>query len=176
MMNAIKAEKHSMLVINELCSQLVPFQPGKDYDKEIDLIPVAESLNQCGLSVKQTQRCVEQFKKRLRDVQKRESEFITGTRMDISQDFCFDQADQFKRRLKVYEGEFAHAADQEGGNKLNDGVLKGFEGSEGKTRRLIELFNDWMMNRTKDEFVPRSVKECLGELQEALRKSKSYMQ
>ena len=42
---AIKTEKHIMLVINELCTRLVPFEPGKDQSKEIDLIPVAESLN-----------------------------------------------------------------------------------------------------------------------------------
>ena len=59
MTTAIKTEKHIMLVINELCSRLVPFEPGKDRSKEIDLIPVAESLSQCGLSVKQTQRCWE---------------------------------------------------------------------------------------------------------------------
>ena len=65
---AIKTEKQIMLVINELCSRLVPFESGKDRSKEIDLIPVAESLSECNLSVKQTQRCWEQFKKRLRDV------------------------------------------------------------------------------------------------------------
>jgi len=41
-----------MLVINELCSYMVPFEPGRDYNKEIDLMTVAESLSQCGLSVK----------------------------------------------------------------------------------------------------------------------------
>lgn len=60
--------------------------------------------------------------------------------------------------------------------RLNDGVLRGFEGCEGKTKRLIELFNDLVTNQSKDDFVPRSVKECLEELQEALRKSKSYME
>ena len=51
-MNAIKTEKHAMLVINELCSHMVPFEPGRDYDKDIDLVNVAESLSSCGLSVK----------------------------------------------------------------------------------------------------------------------------
>ena len=45
MTTAIKTEKHIMLVINELCSRLVPFEPGKDRGKEIDLIPVTESLS-----------------------------------------------------------------------------------------------------------------------------------
>ena len=76
----------------------------------------------------------------------------------------------------MYEGELTRMADREVGDRLNDGVLRGFEGCEGKTKRLIELFNDLVTNRTKEEFVPRSVKECLEELQEALRKSKSYME
>ena len=76
----------------------------------------------------------------------------------------------------MYEGELTRAADAEGGNQRNCGVLRGFEGCEGKTKRLIELFNDLVTNRTKDEFIPRTVKECLEELQEALRKSKSYME
>ena len=52
LLNAIKTEKHAMLVINELCSHMVPFEPGRDYDKDIDLVNVAESLSSCGLSVK----------------------------------------------------------------------------------------------------------------------------
>ena len=43
-----------MYVINELCNHMVPYEPGRDYDKEIDLMSVAESLSSCGLSVKQT--------------------------------------------------------------------------------------------------------------------------
>ena len=43
--NAVKSEKHAMLVMNELCNQMVPFEPGKDFSKEIDLMTVAESLN-----------------------------------------------------------------------------------------------------------------------------------
>ena len=174
--NAIKTEKNIMLVINELCEKLVPFQPGMERGNEIDLVPVAESLSQCGLSVKQTQRCWEQFKKRLRDVQKRESEFATATRMEVAQDFCHDQSSQFRRRLKVYERELTRAADRGPGNSANDGVLRGFEGCEAKTKRLIELFNDFITNQTKDEFVPKTVKQCFEELQEALRKSTSYME
>ena len=68
------------------------------------------------------------------------------------------------------------SADGNGFGKLNDGLLKGFEGCEGKTKRLIEIFNDLITNRAKNDFVPRSVKECLEELQEALRKSKNYME
>lgn len=42
------------------------------------------------MSVKQTQRCWELFRKRLRDVQKRESEFITASRKLMTSDFCFN--------------------------------------------------------------------------------------
>lgn len=34
-----------MLVINELCSYMVPFEPGRDYEKDIDLMDVAEKLS-----------------------------------------------------------------------------------------------------------------------------------
>ena len=57
--SAIKSEKHAMLVINELCNQMVPFEPGRDFNKEIDLMTVADSLSQTGLSVKQVQKCFE---------------------------------------------------------------------------------------------------------------------
>ena len=56
--NAIKSERHAMLVINELCSRMVPFEPGRDYDKDIDLMEVAVSLGEAGLSVKQCQKLV----------------------------------------------------------------------------------------------------------------------
>ena len=64
----------------------------------------------------------------------------------------------------MYEGELTRAADADGRHRLNYEVLGGFEGCEGKTKRLIEIFNDLVTNRTKDEFVPRTVKECLEEL------------
>ena len=78
--------------------------------------------------------------------------------MEVAQDFCHDQSSQFRRRLKVYERELTRAADRGLGSSTNDGVLRGFEGCEGKTKRLIELFNDFITNQSKDEFVPKSVK------------------
>ena len=57
------------------------------------------------MSVKQTQRCWELFRKRLRDVQKRESEFITASRRQITSDFCLDQAASFKKRVAIYDKE-----------------------------------------------------------------------
>jgi len=76
--------------------------------------------------------------------------------MEVMEDFCFDQSNQFKRRLKVYEKELAQSADRDGEASRSEGILRGFEGCEGKTKRLIGLFNDLLMNRTKDEFVPKS--------------------
>ena len=70
-----------MLVLNELCHQLLPENGlARPADEEIDLLSVAHRLQESGMSVKQTQRCWELFRKRLRDVQKRESEFVTATR------------------------------------------------------------------------------------------------
>ena len=68
--------------------------------------------------------------------------------MEVLEDFCPDASSQFKRRLKVYESELSLAADRDGGDKRNDGVLRGFEGCEGKTKRLIEMFNDLLTNRS----------------------------
>ena len=55
------------------------------------------------MSVKQTQRCWELFRKRLRDVQKRESEFITASRQHLCAEFCAGQPSQFQKRLKIYD-------------------------------------------------------------------------
>jgi len=77
----IKQEKHVLLVLNELCLQVLPENGlASPPDLEIDLLTVAHKLQESGMSVKQTQRCWELFRKRLRDVQKRESEFVTATR------------------------------------------------------------------------------------------------
>ena len=176
LLNAIKTEKHAMLVINELCSHMVPFEPGRDYDKDIDLVDVAESLSSTGLSVKQTQKSWEQLRKRLRDVQKRESEFITLTRMEVMEDFCFDQSNQFKKRMKVYEKEIAQMAERDDTNDRGSSLLNGLDGCETKTRHLIESFNDLMMNRSKDDFIPKSTEQRLQDLRASLNKCRNYME
>lgn len=55
------------------------------------------------MSVKQTQRCWELFRKRLRDVQKRESEFITATRQTVGSDHTEGQIASFKSRSALYD-------------------------------------------------------------------------
>ena len=63
----IKQEKHILLVLSELCQQLIapsglPNQLGKPAtasSEEIDLLSVAHRLQESGMSVKQTQRCWE---------------------------------------------------------------------------------------------------------------------
>lgn len=57
-------------------------------EEEIDLLAVAQRLQESGMSVKQTQRCWELFRKRLREVQKRESEFVTASRHRIAAELC----------------------------------------------------------------------------------------
>lgn len=96
--------------------------------------------------------------------------------MEVALDFCHNQSSQFRQRLKVYERELTRTADRGPGGAANDEVLWGFEGCEGKTKRLIELFSDFITNQSKDEFMQKTVKQRFEELQEALRKSKSYME
>ena len=76
--------------------------------------------------------------------------------MDAMEDFCFDQSSQFKKRMRVYEKEMAKVADRDGDDSRDDAILRGFEGCETKTRHMIELFNDLMTDRSKDDFVPKS--------------------
>ena len=68
--------------------------------------------------------------------------------MEVLEDFCYDQSNQFKRRLKVYESELSLATDRESDSKGSEGVLGGFEGCEAKTKSLLEMFNDLLLNRT----------------------------
>ena len=66
----IKQEKHILLVLSELCQQLItPSGLPSTFDKsagaskadteQIDLLSVAHRLQESGMSVKQTQRCWE---------------------------------------------------------------------------------------------------------------------
>ena len=64
----IKTENHILLVLNELCHQMLGAPGGNNHTDEIDLLSVAQRLQESGMSVKQTQRCWELFRKRLRDV------------------------------------------------------------------------------------------------------------
>ena len=41
-----------LLVLNELCLRLQPFDPRKDPESEIDLLTIADSLKESGMSVK----------------------------------------------------------------------------------------------------------------------------
>ena len=90
MCQIIKTERNILLVLNELCLQVGQSSAACASPGDIDLLSIAHKLQECGMSVKQTQRCWELFRKRLRDVQKRESEFITASRKLITNDFCLD--------------------------------------------------------------------------------------
>ena len=68
--------------------------------------------------------------------------------MEVLEDFCYDQSNQFKKRLKVYESELSRAADRDQGNKGSEGVLSGLEDCETKTKSLIVMFNDLLTNRS----------------------------
>ena len=76
--------------------------------------------------------------------------------MEVMEDFCFDQSSLFKRRMQVYEKELTKMTDREGDDMQVDPILSGLEGCETKTRHMIEQFNDLMMNRSSDDFVPKT--------------------
>ena len=71
-------------------------------------------------------------------MQKRESEFITLTRMEVMEDFCFDQSNQFKKRMRVYEKEITQMTERDGANDRGSSLLSGLDGCEMKTKHLIE--------------------------------------
>ena len=77
-------------MLNELCREVAGSSQSGVAQSDIDLLAIAHKLQESGMSVKQTQRCWELFRKRLRDVQKRESDFITAARKQITADFCLD--------------------------------------------------------------------------------------
>ena len=66
--------------------------------------------------------------------------------------------------------------ERDGANDRGSSLLSGLDGCEMKTRRLIESFNDLMMNRSKDDFVPKSTEQRLQDLRASLNKCKSYME
>ena len=100
--NYLKHEKNIMLVLDEICSQVAPYQSLKDA-KSVDLIKVSDNLEPCNLSVKQTQRCWEKFRKSLREFQRRESEYVSLTRNEVLSNVCSEADSSFKSRLAVYD-------------------------------------------------------------------------
>ena len=137
----IKQERHILLVLNELCHQMVQPAALVGAHEEIDLLSVAHRLQESGMSVKQTQRCWELFRKRLRDVQKRESEFITAARQQITQDFCENQPTLFKKRLAFYDSSLQRQLSND------PGVLKCLVACETRVRNLLEKFSGMLIGK-----------------------------
>ena len=127
--------------------------------EEIDLLAVAHKLQESGMSVKQTQRCWEQFRKRLRDVQKKECEFLTATRQRITQcgpQFCEDQQRFFKARHdKIYQDKLA----------AKDGVLGQLGKCEDSLKQLLSNYNGVLSGQGEGNF--ESLKKDLTDCQEA---------
>jgi len=151
----IKQERHILLVLNELCQQVIDSEGGVATEDEIDLLTVAHRLQESGMSVKQTQRCWELFRKRLRDVQKRESEFITATRQQLTNTFCEGQPQSFKARLAIYDSLLD--SDETGQTALLGRVQE-------RTRDLLRSY-DGILTASKegDEVVAaigKAMKEC----------------
>jgi hypothetical protein len=85
----VKQEKITMLVIDEVAKQvgLIDFSRGQE--RRIDFVKICEALPQANLSARQAQKHWEQFKRRLREYNKRESEFIAMTRLEVSTEANF---------------------------------------------------------------------------------------
>jgi hypothetical protein len=82
--SVLKQEKNTMLVLDDIASQMQKFDHSlTKYDKIIDLIKVCENLPQANLSVKQSQKHWDQFRRRLREFNRKESEFISMTRSEV---------------------------------------------------------------------------------------------
>jgi hypothetical protein len=96
-----------MLVLDEVAKQVGQIDFSRGLERRIDFVKVCESLPQVNLSVKQAQKHWEQFKRRLREYNKRESEFIALARLEVSKESNFGQTCEkrvnFLQRMKIYD-------------------------------------------------------------------------
>ena len=92
------------------------------------------------------------MKKRLKEVQKRESEFTTATRAQISKDFCFGQTTLFRERMRLYERskDIVLSAGEE--RRCNETSLALFKDQEEELRQLIMSFHNFMTGSSMDSF------------------------
>lgn len=119
---------------------------GDQHTDEIDLLSVAQRLQESGMSVKQTQRCWELFRKRLRDVQKRESEFVTVTRQNISADLCPGQCEALKERVNIYDAQIKSNLMGQSALKTG-GALEKLVGSEANLTQVLNEFDQIITGR-----------------------------
>lgn len=73
-------------------------------NKVVDFVSISESLTQFGLqSPKLCIRLWESLKKKLKDLYKRENEFQTLCRNEVSVEFWTETTRVFKQRIRAYE-------------------------------------------------------------------------
>ena len=143
MCQIIKQERNILLVLNELCLQVIESGPQSASHGDIDLLSIAQKLQESGMSVKQTQRCWELFRKRLRDVQKRESEFITASRRLMTSDFCLNQAAHFKQRVSIYDSMIDEA---------DSGALGHLQVLSSKVKQMLQSFDSALRGEKESSF------------------------
>ena len=98
------------------------------------------------MSVKQTQRCWELFRKRLRDVQKRESEFITATRQNLSIDLCEKQTELLKSRIAIYDKHLSGKLGSQNDQKEMPAAQRKLQESESAITGVLEKFDQFLMS------------------------------
>ena len=84
-------------------SKLQALGPSESATLEVDFGLIADNLKNHNVPNLKCKRLWEQSKRRLRDFQRRESEFLLQARSKITYDFNRDTLNQFPKRLKSYK-------------------------------------------------------------------------
>jgi 3-methyladenine DNA glycosylase/8-oxoguanine DNA glycosylase len=96
-----------MLLMDEIARQVMQIDFSRGGERFIDFVKACDAIPQTNLSVKQAQKLWEQFKRRLREPNRRESEFVTLTRMEIKHEASFapgcEKRVGFLKRMKLYD-------------------------------------------------------------------------
>lgn len=96
-----------MLVLDEVMRQAGQIDFSRALERRIDFVKVCEALPLSNLSVKQVQRHWEQFRRRLREYNRRESEFVALARLELASEAQFpnncEKRVGFLKRMKIYD-------------------------------------------------------------------------
>lgn len=103
----VRQERTTMLILDEIAKQVGQIDFSRGLERKIDFVKVCESLPQVNLSVKQAQKYWDQFKRRLREYNRKESEFIAMTRLEVASEPSFSGTCEkrvgFLKRMKIYD-------------------------------------------------------------------------
>ena len=96
-----------MLLLDEIARQVMQIDFSRNTEHRIDFVKACEQLPQANLSVKQAQRHWDQFRRRLREYNKRESEFVSLARLEVNKEASFgntcEKRVNFLKRMKLYD-------------------------------------------------------------------------